>query len=660
MPPARQLRTAAAKRAGPASERWSSANRSAERVGEARGPRPTGRAPAARRRGSRRARPAPAPGARAGARARRPCARRPHQMRERRDVGAEHQPGGGQLACVVGGVGRRRHDEHRIARHRGAQALEDGARLGGVGRAGDQRERHARRPASREHRPERAAGDDATPRNAPGNGAWTNVRQRRAIRVATLVIANPRGPLTRSSPGGSDADPAPPRRTHRHGRGPRGRDRAARSAATRSTSRGRTARDRACRRRSRRSCTTSARPGPISPFARGRRGDGPGHLGALERDPPPAVHARGVARASRPGQAPRRPRSRAPEGRPRTPVRPEAAHPRRLAPPSGLTCWSTPAPAGGPRHPRLDYPGLTGSSWTNPKRPRWRRPRRAPAPSPASGGLAPSRAHGSSNSTRQRPSSVCISASRARNERPERPLKPVTGLLGAPAGDQLARDGGRQGLARLGLPDHEPAARILARPAGEALAVLDDVVAADRARPEVGARDAHLLELRVELETVEPANFAMSAMKRSRSSSPCSIRPSRCSQSPVIDGEVRAWSCEQADHVQALLGGDQRAAVALDVADVDQALDDRRARGRGADPGLLHRLAHLVVVDELACGLHRAQQRGVGVAPRRLGDLLLGADLARVDGPRPARAWAAAGRRPRRRRRRCSSSPPSP
>ena len=48
-------------------------------------------------------------------------------------------------------------------------------------------------------------------------------------------------------------------------------------------------------------------------------------------------------------------------------------------------------------------------------------------------------------------------------------------------------------------------------------------------------------------------------------------------------------------------------------------------------PGLLHRLAQLVVVDELAGGLHRAQQRRVGVAPRRLGLLLVGGDLARVD-----------------------------
>ena len=83
---------------------------------------------------------------------------------------------------------------------------------------------------------------------------------------------------------------------------------------------------------------------------------------------------------------------------------------------------------------------------------------------------------------------------------------------------------------------------------------------------------------------------------------------------------------EQADHVHALLGDDQRAAVALDVADLQQALDDRRARGRRADPGFLHRLAQLLVVDELAGRLHRVEQRAVGVAPRRLGLLGVGRD----------------------------------
>ena len=127
----------------------------------------------------------------------------------------------------------------------------------------------------------------------------------------------------------------------------------------------------------------------------------------------------------------------------------------------------------------------------------------APPPSGAgvssSGGLAPSLAHGSSNSTRHLPSSFCISASLARNERPLRPLKPVTGFAVRPVRDQLAATAARQRLAGLGLPDHEAAARVLARPARVALAVLDDVVAADRARAEVRARDADVLELRVEL-----------------------------------------------------------------------------------------------------------------------------------------------------------------
>ena len=61
---------------------------------------------------------------------------------------------------------------------------------------------------------------------------------------------------------------------------------------------------------------------------------------------------------------------------------------------------------------------------------------------------------------------------------------------------------------------------------------------------------------------------------------------------------------EQPDHVQPLLGHDQRAPVALDVADLEQPLDDRGAGRRGADPGFLHRLAQLLVVDELAGGLH--------------------------------------------------------
>ena len=88
---------------------------------------------------------------------------------------------------------------------------------------------------------------------------------------------------------------------------------------------------------------------------------------------------------------------------------------------------------------------------------------------------------------------------------------------------------------------------------------------------------------------------------------------------------------EQPDDVEALLGAHQRPRVALDVADVDQALDDRGARGRRPDPGVLHLLAQRLVVELLAGRLHRAQQRRVREAPRRLGLLLGGGDLARVD-----------------------------
>ena len=136
-------------------------------------------------------------------------------------------------------------------------------------------------------------------------------------------------------------------------------------------------------------------------------------------------------------------------------------------------------------------------------------------------------------------------------------------------------------------------------------------------------------------------------MKCLRESSPRSILPSRCSQLPVRSGEVSACSSSSRIDVQALLGRHQRAPVALDVADRDQPLDDRRARRRRADPRVLHRLAQLVVVDELAGRLHRAEQRGVAVAARRFGFLARALDLARLHLLVLAPAAAAAGRRPR-------------
>src|SRR4051812_38808625 len=148
-------------------------------------------------------------------------------------------------------------------------------------------------------------------------------------------------------------------------------------------------------------------------------------------------------------------------------------------------------------------------------------------------------------------------------------------LLGGAAGrDELLRDGGRKLLAGLALPDHEAAARVLARPARVALAVLHDVVAADRARPQVRARDADVLELGVELADGRPGELRdvvhellarLGALLDLRQAVLPFARQLRRCQLVVA---------EQPDDVHALLGRHERAAVALDVADVDQALDD--------------------------------------------------------------------------------------
>ena len=150
--------------------------------------------------------------------------------------------------------------------------------------------------------------------------------------------------------------------------------------------------------------------------------------------------------------------------------------------------------------------------------------------------------------------------------------------------------------------------------------------------------------------TVLSVNLTMSPMNASRESWPVSILRQAVLPLAGQPGRGQRVLAEQADHVHALLGDDQRAAVALDVADLEQALDDRRARRGRADPGILHRLAQLLVVDELAGGLHRAEQRAFGVAARRLGLLLLSADLGDLGLLAAARASAAAARAPRRRR----------
>src|SRR3954447_6531023 len=230
------------------------------------------------------------------------------------------------------------------------------------------------------------------------------------------------------------------------------------------------------------------------------------------------------------------------------------------------------------------------------------------------------------------PALLVLHQRQARPEGAPRPaLEAGDRLLGLAARDELLGDRRRQVLARLGLPDDEAAARVLTAPARVALAVLDDVAPADRARAEVGPRDPHVLELGVELVhrgAREAGDVVHELLAR--------VLPVLDVGQPVLPvaGHHRRGQrvlAEQADHAEPLLGAHERAPLALHVADVDQALDDRRARGGRADPGVLHRLAQLVVLDQLAGGLHRAQQRRVGVAARRLGDLLLGAHLEHGD-----------------------------
>src|SRR5205085_5127796 len=75
---------------------------------------------------------------------------------------------------------------------------------------------------------------------------------------------------------------------------------------------------------------------------------------------------------------------------------------------------------------------------------------------------------------------------------------------------------------------------------------------------------------------------------------------------------------EHRDHLEALRRRLEVLADALHVLAPDQRLD-RLGPGRGsAEAALLHRLAELLVVDELAGRLHRGEERRLGVAGRRL------------------------------------------
>jgi len=111
----------------------------------------------------------------------------------------------------------------------------------------------------------------------------------------------------------------------------------------------------------------------------------------------------------------------------------------------------------------------------------------------------------------------------------------------------------------------------------------------------------------------------------------------RFSQFPVSSAEVRAWSLRMPIAWRPVGGRPQRAAQPFHVANAQELLDRLGPRRRGAEAGVLHRQAQLLVLDLLAGGLHVAEQRCLGVARRRLGLLLehvgrlAGALLALVD-----------------------------
>jgi len=76
---------------------------------------------------------------------------------------------------------------------------------------------------------------------------------------------------------------------------------------------------------------------------------------------------------------------------------------------------------------------------------------------------------------------------------------------------------------------------------------------------------------------------------------------------------------QQRHQLEGLGRGHEVAAVAQHVLLGDQAFDGLRARGRRAQALFLHRVAQVFVLDQLARAFHRREQRGLGVARRRLG-----------------------------------------
>src|SRR5205814_2025010 len=83
-------------------------------------------------------------------------------------------------------------------------------------------------------------------------------------------------------------------------------------------------------------------------------------------------------------------------------------------------------------------------------------------------------------------------------------------------------------------------------------------------------------------------------------------------------GRGERMRLEHRDHLEPLRRRLEVLADALHVLAPDQRLDRLGPGRRRAEPALLHRLAELLVVDELAGRLHRGEERRLGVARRRL------------------------------------------
>src|SRR5919202_1242029 len=85
------------------------------------------------------------------------------------------------------------------------------------------------------------------------------------------------------------------------------------------------------------------------------------------------------------------------------------------------------------------------------------------------------------------------------------------------------------------------------------------------------------------------------------------------------------------DQGSSLLGGDERLFLANEVVDLQEPFDDSGPRRRRPEPLVLHGLPQLLVLDELARRLHRAEERRLRVARRWLGLPFFDRDLC--DGP---------------------------